>query len=85
MQLLKLFGVSLASSMIFYLITNFVWLYGTSMYPHNFDGMVAGYVAAIPFQLSLVSNLIFSFTIFGIYHIISNKIFEKSSIFSISK
>ena len=83
---LKLIITSLGSSLIFYLITNFVYLYSTSMYPHNFAGMIESYIAAVPFfRTSLVSDLIFSIAIFGIYHLVSSRIFEKTSIFSISK
>ncbi|MGH9718829.1 MAG: DUF6580 family putative transport protein [Bryobacteraceae bacterium] len=52
----------------FFLISNFaVWLLGT-MYPHNFGGLIACYVAAIPFfGNTLASNLVYTAVFFGAY------------------
>lgn len=56
----------LAAPTAFYIISDFgVWLaYGT--YPHTWSGLVACYVAAIPYQGRItVSTLLFSVVLFG--------------------
>ncbi|MGQ9835944.1 MAG: DUF6580 family putative transport protein [Thermoanaerobaculaceae bacterium] len=59
---------SLVSSTLFYFLTNFsVWFTGT-LYPHTPSGLVACYLAALPFfGLSLLGDLVFSFLLFGTY------------------
>ncbi len=55
-----------ASSVLFYLLTNFsVWL-GSSVYPQTLAGLAACYVAAIPFfQNTLAGDLFYSGLLFG--------------------
>ncbi|HVM38118.1 MAG TPA: DUF6580 family putative transport protein [Sphingomicrobium sp.] len=55
-----------ASSVLFYLVTNFgVWAIG-DMYPNTAAGLLACYVAAIPFfQNSLAGDLFFTALLFG--------------------
>ena len=57
---------AVASSVLFYLVTNFgVWAFGT-MYPKTAEGLVACYLAAIPFfQNSLAGDLFFTALLFG--------------------
>jgi hypothetical protein len=56
----------LAAPTAFYLISDFgVWL-GLNSYPHTWSGLVACYVAAIPFQGRITaSTVVFSALIFG--------------------
>jgi len=42
-------GCTLAGSVTFFLVTNFAWWMGYDLYPHTMAGLVASYVAAIPF------------------------------------
>ena len=60
-------GAALASSVSFFLISNFaVWAAGYIGYPKTFAGLSAAYVAAIPFfQRGLASDLFFSTVFFG--------------------
>lgn len=60
-----LLGASLASSILFFLITNFgVWATG-SMYPRTFSGLTEAYVLGIPFfRNTVVSDLLYSFSFF---------------------
>ena len=53
-------GAGLASAVSFFIVSNFgVWLAGT-LYPHTWSGLVACYVAAIPFfGRELASNAVF--------------------------
>ena len=57
---------ALASSVLFYLVTNFgVWLV-MDYYPKTLAGLVACYVAAIPFfQNTLAGDLVFAALLFG--------------------
>lgn len=59
---------SVAASTLFYLTTNFaVWVSGT-LYPHTAAGLLACYIAALPFYgLSLVGDLGFAALIFSAY------------------
>lgn len=68
-------GASVGSSVIFFLVTNFgVWISGT-MYPHTISGLAACYTAAIPFfRSTLVSGLLFSGVLFGIYEYAKRKV-----------
>ena len=63
---LPIAGATLASSVLFFLITNFgVWAF-ESMYPKTLGGLVACYVAAIPFlRNTLQGDLLFSLVLFG--------------------
>jgi hypothetical protein len=57
---------TLASSLMFYVVTNFaVWAFD-SLYPKTWDGLIACYTAAIPFfRNSLIGDLFFAAVLFG--------------------
>jgi hypothetical protein len=59
-------GAALASSVLFFLLTNFgVWAF-ESLYPKTLEGLIACYVAAIPFfQNTLQGDLFFTVVLFG--------------------
>jgi hypothetical protein len=59
-------GAALASSILFFLITNFgVWFFG-SLYPKNAAGLLACYVAAIPFfQNTIIGDALYTTVLFG--------------------
>jgi hypothetical protein len=59
-------GVTLASSVMFYLVTNFaVWADGR-LYARTWDGLMICYVAGIPFfRNSLAGDMVFSAVLFG--------------------
>lgn len=60
-------GAALASSVLFYVITNFgEWL--GPLYPHTGAGLIASYAAAVPFfRNTVLSDLAYSIALFGIY------------------
>lgn len=60
-------AASVAGSLQFFLITNFaVWIGST--YPHTWSGIVACYVAAIPFfGRTLASDVFYSAVLFGLH------------------
>ena len=59
-------AAAIASSVLFFVLTNFgTWL-SSGMYPHTTAGLAACYVAAIPFfQNTLAGDLFFSGLLFG--------------------
>ena len=59
-------GAALASSVLFFVLTNFgVWALG-SWYPKTWEGLVACYVAAIPFfHNTLLGDAVYSTVLFG--------------------
>ena len=69
---------TLASSVIFFVVTNFgVWLTGL-MYPLTGAGLIACYVAAIPFfQYSLLGNAVFVLALFGGFALVQRWAFAK--------
>jgi len=78
-SLLKQFNVLrvgvaiIASSIIFFLITNFgAWLHH-DMYPQNLNGLLQAYISGLPFlRNSLIADLIFSYLLFyGLNSILS--------------
>ena len=60
-------GATLTSSLLFFLVTNFAYIYGPdSIYPRTLHGLVLGYEAAIPFfQRSLAGDFFYSTVLFG--------------------
>jgi hypothetical protein len=59
-------GAALASSILFFVLTNFgMWLF-SGFYPLTWEGLVACYVAATPFfQNTLAGDLFFTALLFG--------------------
>ena len=59
-------GTALASSVLFFVLTNFgVWALG-SWYPKTWEGLVACYVAAIPFfHNTLLGDAVYTVVLFG--------------------
>jgi hypothetical protein len=66
---------ALAGSVQFFLITNFAWLAGSTMYPHTLQGMLDCYTAGIPFfGRTLASDLIYSGVFFGLHSWLSRTV-----------
>lgn len=63
---LKVAGAALASSVLFFVITNLVVWYKGGFYSLDFSGLVSSYVAAIPFfGWSLAGDAVFVTALFG--------------------
>ena len=60
-----------ASSLIFFVATNFaVWAFG-GLYPHNLEGLAECYIAALPFLRNRIAGDLFWATLlFGGYHLV---------------
>ena len=71
---LRVGAASLAGSVSFFLISNFaVWAVWT-MYPKNLGGLMACYVAALPFfRNAVVSDLFFAVVFFGVGYLVSKR------------
>lgn len=59
---------SVMAALLHYLITDFgVWMEGR-MYPHHWRGLIACYVAALPYLKNmLIGNLLYSALLFGLF------------------
>src|SRR3954447_25956094 len=66
---------ALASSVLFYTVTNFgMWL-SSGIYPHTLAGLEACYVAAIPFfQNTVAGDLVYSALLFGGFAVLTHAI-----------
>jgi len=66
---------AVASSVLFFALTNFsVWL-GSTVYPQSFAGLAACYVAAIPFfQNTVAGDLFYSALLFGGFALIERAV-----------
>lgn len=65
--IVRVIGAALASSVSFFLISNFaVWAAWPEMYPRTLNGLMMSYTAALPFfRGTLESDLFFSVAMFG--------------------
>jgi len=65
--------VALASSLSFFLITNFMFWAFSQWYPHTASGLTACFVAGIPFYRNqLIGDALYTFALFGGYRILSH-------------
>jgi hypothetical protein len=68
-------AAAVGGSVVFFLLTNFgVWLTLPAVYPHTFAGLLAAYVAAIPFyQNTLLSTLLCTALLFGGFQLLEHR------------
>ena len=65
-------GGTIAGSIIFYLVTNLVWLYPPVMYPHDLAGQLSSYYNALPFfRNTLFGDLFYVGLLFGTFELAS--------------
>ena len=71
---------SVASSLLFFLITNFAVWYGSSFYPQTWAGLMSCYVAGLAFYdgtsfalNGLIGDLLFSGLLFGGYYLLQQR------------
>ena len=80
-KVLPIVGASLASSLLFFIITNFaVWMGDNGvMYAKSVDGLWMSYVAAIPFFWNgMAGDLFFAGVLFGSYEMVSRYALAKA-------
>jgi hypothetical protein len=74
-------SAAVAGSVQFFLLTNFAYLYGTSMYPHTLGGVIAAYAAGVPFfWRTLASDLFYSGVLFGLHAWLSRTVVRSERI-----
>lgn len=67
-------GASLLASVLFFVITNFGTWYGSSTYSQTWQGLVACYIAALPyFWNTLAGDLVYSTALFGLFELAQRK------------
>ncbi len=73
---MRIAGMSLAASFVFFVISNFgVWVMG--WYPQNMKGLIDCYVMALPFLRDFtVSTLIYSILFFSAYELVARLVKE---------
>jgi len=64
----RILGTALASSILFYIVTNAaVWKF-SGLYPPTFDGLLLSYYYAIPFfRATLLGNMAYTFSLFMVW------------------
>ncbi len=71
----RVLGYSLAGSLLFFLVTNFgVWL-SSPTYPQNASGLLAAYLAGVPFfQWTVLGTLFYSALLFGGFELLRKRV-----------
>ena len=73
-NLLSVGAASVLSVVIFWLLTDFPWLYGGALYPHTLLGYEQSLIAAIPFQRNmLLGDVVFGLILFGGFELAKSK------------
>jgi hypothetical protein len=76
----------LAAPTSFYLISDFGVWFGFNSYPHTWNGLVACYVAAIPFQGRITaSTVLFAGILFGVQQIHAARVERRRQLQAIAK
>ena len=82
-SVLRIAAAALASSVLFFLLTNFgVWAFD-SLYPRTLDGLIECYVAAIPFfRNTLQGDILYTLILFGGFALLERRfsVLRESSI-----
>ena len=81
---IKTMGLSaISASILFFILSNFgVWAQGL-MYPLSFSGLIACYIAALPFfGWTLIGNFFFCAILFGSFELAANKIISLQTVVS---
>lgn len=79
---LRIGASALIASVSFFLVSNFaVWIVWRDMYPKTLNGLMACYVAGLPFfRNAVVSDLFFSAVFFGIGCMLSQRAAERAQV-----
>ena len=71
----RVLGYSLAGSVLFFVVTNFTTWLGSTMYPQTGAGLVAAYVAGLPFfQWTVLGTLFYAALLFGGFDLLRERI-----------
>lgn len=70
----RLIAVTLSSSILFFIVTNFGVFVSQNLYPRTLSGLAACYTMALPFlKNSLAGDLLFTLALFAVYHFLTRK------------
>lgn len=70
-SIINIAGGTILSSILFYLITNLVFLYPSTMYDHTLFGQIQSYTNALPFfRNSFLGDLFYVAIMFGSYELV---------------
>ena len=74
-NVLTIAGATVASSIVFFLVTNFVGFHiDGGLYPVTFNGMVESYAAGLPFlRNTIVGDLLYTALLFGGFALLENR------------
>ncbi len=69
---LPVFGTTIFSSVLFFLVTNFgVWVVGPEMYPKTWAGLLECYAAGIPFfRNTVLGDVFYVAVLFGMFELL---------------
>lgn len=71
----RVLGLALASTLGFFLVTNFAAWLGSPLYPQTLAGLGASYVAGLPFlKWSMLSTLFYAAVLFGGFELLRRRI-----------
>ncbi len=81
---MRLAFTGIAGAIVFFLITNFgSWASSMTPYTKDFSGLLTAYEAGVPFfRNTLISNLVFSFALFGAYEYLASKLTDVDPVMS---
>lgn len=66
---------SLGASVIFFIVSNFGVWFSTPMYPNTFSGLIACYVAGLPFfKMTILGDMVYCGIMFGIFELAQARI-----------
>lgn len=76
----NVFVSAILASLVFFVISNFgAWAGSTSIYSKDLSGLIATYIAGIPFfRTSLLSSFVFTAILFGSYYMIQSMTTSKN-------
>ncbi len=85
-SLYKRLGLPLASSLIFFIITNFGVWWSTSLYAKNISGLIECYILAVPFfRNTIIGDLLYSTILFTAFDLWKNRNLILSTVQSLIK
>lgn len=65
---------SIAGAILFFLITNFSFIYPVSYYPRNLDGVIESYIMGLPFlRGAILSDIIYTPILFGGFYLLEKR------------
>ncbi len=72
---------AVAGSLQFFLLTNFAWLYPSTLYPHTLAGVMASYAAGLPFfWRTLASDVCYAGVLFGLHALLSRTVVQSERV-----